>query len=138
MTMKTIPARADSRLSPMHLLGIALSVYTISLALYRGLGRDSALSVYATHGAAQFIAAAFMLVGVAIGMIAMAYVILCDSLKPMVHLAAYLLAFATLALFRVETTLVANLCNALRFLAVAAVAASAWLYQHRERCRAHQ
>lgn len=122
----------------MHLLGVALSVYTISLALSRGLSHDSALSVYNTDGIAQIIAAGYVVVGVAIGLTSMAYVIIRDSLKPMCHLGAYLLAFATLALFRVEANPMVNVFASLRFLAVAAVAVSAWLYQHRETCRAHQ
>ncbi|MFV0135447.1 hypothetical protein ACLGIH_19885 [Streptomyces sp. HMX87] len=139
MTMKAIPARAEpKRLTPMHLLGISLSAYTISLALYRGMSDDSALSVYNTHGVAQLIAVAFVVAGVAIGLVAMAYVIIRNSLRPMCYLAAYILAFASLALFRIEENAAVNLLNSLRFLTISVVAASAWLYQHRETCRAHQ
>ncbi|MGW3860251.1 hypothetical protein ACWEDZ_02035 [Streptomyces sp. NPDC005047] len=124
--------------TPAHLLGIALSAYTISLALYRGMSHEGALSVTATHGAAQVIAICFLVVGVSIGLISMAYVVIRDSLRPMAHLAAYLLAFATLALLRAEPNFLVNLVNSTRFLAIATVAFAAWLYQHRETCRAHQ
>lgn len=137
---KTLPIQTERRShwEPAHLLGIGLSVYVISLALYRGMGRESALSVTATHGAAQIIAICLMVAGVGIGLISMAYVIIRDSLRPMAHLAAFLLAFATMALFRVESNYAANVFNAVRYLAVASVAAGAWLYQMREATRAHQ
>ncbi len=127
-----------SNWSPVHLLGIGLSVYVISLAMYRGMGRESALSVTATHGAAHVVAIGYMVAGVSIGLVSMAYVVIRDSLRPMVHIAAFLLAFATMALFRVEQNIAANIFNCARYLAVASVAAGAWLYQMRETCDAYQ
>lgn len=139
MTMRVIPARPEStRLTPMHLLGISLSVYTISLALFRGMSDDGAMSLYATRGVAQVIAVVFVLAGVCVGLLSMAYVIIRDSLRPLCYLAAYILAFASLALFRVEENAAVNVLNSLRYTTVAAVAMSAWLYHHRETCRAHQ
>lgn len=137
--MRALTATAERRhWEPTHLLGIGMSVYVISLALYSGLRPDGALSIHSTEGISRFIAAGYVIVGVAIGLICMAYVVIRDSLRPMAHIAAYLLAFATLALFRVETSWVANAVNCLRFLAMASVATGAWLHHVREACRAHQ
>ncbi|MEV7902215.1 hypothetical protein [Streptomyces anulatus] len=135
---KTIAVSDRSPWEPAHILGIGLSVYVISLALYRGMSREGALSITATHGAAQIIAIGLMVTGVGIGLTAMAYVVIRDSLLPMAYLAAYILTFATMALLRVESTFAANLFNSLRYLAVASVATGAWLYEVREARRAHQ
>lgn len=139
MTAKTLTARADNRSwEPVQLLGAGLSFYVISLAVYTGLRPDTALSVYNTHGISRVIAIGYVLAGVVIGLIAMASAVIRNSLRPMCHVAAYLLAYATLACFRIETTWVANIVSCLRFLAMSAVATGAWLYQMREECRAHQ
>ncbi|WP_274032465.1 hypothetical protein [Streptomyces sp. MMBL 11-1] len=135
---KTIALSDRSHWEPAHILGIGLSAYVISLALYRGMGREGALSITATHGAAQIIAIGLTVTGVCLGLTAMAYVVIRDSLRPMAYIAAYILIFATMALLRVETTFAANFTNALRYLAVAAVATAAWLYEVRETSRAHQ
>ncbi|MFE4527058.1 hypothetical protein ACFRMO_07655 [Streptomyces anulatus] len=135
---KTIALSDRSHWEPTHILGIGLSVYVISLALYRGMGREGALSISATHGAAQVIAIGLAVAGVCLGLTAMAYVVIRDSLRPMVYVAAYILIPATMALLRVEHSVAANAANALRYLAIALVATGAWLYEVREARRAHQ
>ncbi|MGW3153667.1 hypothetical protein [Streptomyces sp. NPDC001089] len=138
MTAKPMTAHDRHHWGPSHLLGIGLSVYTISLALYRGMSPENALSVTSTHGASRVLATVFLAAGVSIGLAGMAYVIIRGSLRPMCYIAAYVLAFATLALLRVESTFLANLANCCRYLAVSAVATGAWLSQMREVPRAHQ
>lgn len=138
MTAKTTTRRLETRWEPVHLLGIGLAVYVICMSLYWGMRPDTALSISSTEGISRAIAVGYLVVGVAIGMTCMGSAILFNSLRPMVHAAAYLLAYATLALFRDEPTWAANVANCGRFLAISAVAFGAWLYQIRESARAHQ
>ncbi|MFF8283382.1 hypothetical protein ACF06W_11735 [Streptomyces albus] len=92
-----------------------------------------------TNGVTGVIALSYVLAGVALGTGAFFYILRKEDLAPLRFVAAYLLAFASLAWFRHEVSLVTNLANSLRYVSISLVAAGAWLYQIREvRRRAYQ
>ncbi|MFF1693177.1 hypothetical protein ACFVXC_06045 [Streptomyces sp. NPDC058257] len=121
------------------MVGLGISLYTVALAIGRGLGRDGAFSAIHTDGASEFIAVCYVVIGVALGAGSCVYVWLRHDLAPMRYIAAYLLAFASLAWFREEPSIVTNVANCLRYLSISVVASGAWLYQLRGvRRRAYQ
>ncbi|MFD9815087.1 hypothetical protein [Streptomyces sp. NPDC059080] len=117
-----------------RILGVGLSVFTVSAALQKALGSTPFSVVDApSDSAAYLIALIYTTLGIILGLVSMVYSLKTSSLRLMGYLGAYLLAFASISLINSPADPWMQFANVAAFVGVSFAAFSAWLRHMRER-----
>lgn len=116
------------------ILGSGLSAFTVATAFRQALGNTPFSMVKAQqYTATYWVAFAYVLLGVILGVASLVYSLKSSSLRFMGLLGAYLLAFGAVSLINSPVSVWMQIANAAAILSISVVAFSAWLRHMRER-----